>query len=368
MGFSQVVEDNGVKKLVPITTSSSVTAQEAKILASEAKALAENALPLDGSKAMTGNLMQTAIEPRLQQKLSGTSKDTPPAGRVTGGYNVFTEDASPNQLGGLGVDYNTDQTRTAFMQAVSADASASARISAILGSDGTSFATAPHPRPDNYSFDVVTTLAMKDFAPQKLGADAVLWVNEQTGSDTANLYEGRGFSAAMPFQSLLAAVAWVCANMSGNSVTINLASDITLPSGLNVACSSIGTLIINAQSRTVHLGGPISVHYGKLAVKHGKYVADTPIRSFMYAAGLSGCNPVLSLEGDIELQGAVNEAAVMAAYEGTVIMNIGNTLTGNVTGKRYRALNGGHILVGGRGEEAIPGTIDGTVDAVSIYA
>lgn len=286
MALSQVIEENGVKKLAPMPGATNVGAAEAMAVAAEAKATAEAALPKAGGE-MTG--------PVSNFKLSGLAA------------NIY-------------------------------DASA------------------------------VSSKWVKDYAPRKTGNSSVLWVNELTGSDTANLMEGRGFSQDMPFLTLVAAAAWASAHMSGSAVTINLDSDINLPSGLNVVCPNLGTLIISADTHTINLGAPISVSYGKLNIKRGKFVAASSMRCFMYAAGLAGCNPVLSLEHTIELQGTVTEAAIMAAYGGTVIMYTGSELTGNVTGKRYSALNCGRILVGGRGAEAIPGTEAGICDASSIYA
>ena len=44
------------------------------------------------------------------------------------------------------------------------------------------------------------------------------------------------------------------------------------------------------------------------------------------------------------------------------------SISGNITGIRYRASHGSVITVNGGGANAIPGTTAGTADASSIYA
>ena len=69
----------------------------------------------------------------------------------------------------------------------------------------------------------------------------------------------------------------------------------------------------------------------------------------------------------IELSG--DASCTARASTGSIILTTGSNFTavvqGEVTGKRYTVVNGGHISIGGKGAEFFPGTEDGTVESAT---
>lgn len=315
---------------------------------------------------ITGNITQIMTSPRIFQKLSGTSKNAAPTTRSTGSYSVYTEDA--NQIGSFSIDYNIDQARSAFMQAVNADASASSRISAIIEADGTTYATCPPPRPDNYANDIVNTKALKDWAAKKLTKTENTYVGGANASDTADLWDGRG-SADKPFAALDAAIKWVNSTISGpNEISLVLQDDVVLPTSITICCPQLARLSIKSDStrRKLKLGAQGISIIGGVVIFDGVDL-EAPAAGcdkFVWAAGTYG-NPVAKFN-NCGFFGTATFAVLSATWGGKILVQ--GTITGEAIGKRYYATGGSCIITGGQGPDYIPGTIDGTCDASSVYA
>lgn len=453
MPFAQVTEDkNGQKVLVPITESTSTTA-------ADALALAENALPLDGSKEMTGNLILQLDAAAKTDPTNATSRATRFIGNdgqivaslltslaVDGSRSIMFQPVTQNNIpsGNMGVQLNKDGTAFAwcpnpdsatapnnaimtkktvadnYLAKAGGEVTGSLSISdsdfddedtsaqhwskqfaikkdghywgyiqlmndfgilrtqlqlhrtinnknyasginVCVDSDGTTYATAPNPRTDNYGSDIVTMKAMKDYAPMNLTEDVDIHVNAETGSDTADLFAGRGFSAEKPFKSLDGAVKWVSSKIHG-PYTINmiLHSDITAASFQSVYLgNSLLRYYLQSDStkRSVNLTNAV-LRNGCLLLKNIHIAIGAGARRAITVTGGEAVTPLLYIGTGVEISGAVSEQAFVSAG---ALIRISAPISGNVTGSKYRALDGGMII----GVSNIPGTVDGICDANS---
>lgn len=357
MPFAEVTLDkNGNKTLTPITESTSTTA-------ADALAIAEKALPKTGGE-MTGALTIKGTLGINAREIDAVIGETTTSAAV-----YLGSDTGNSVLGILEATYNQNRQQS--------DISLSARaiqngpksfLSLVIPKEGQAYATAPHPRPDNYGTDLVTTKAMKDWALMKLTDIVDIHINSETGSDTVGLFIDRGLSAEKPFKSIQAAHNWAVTNYGGpNYIRFILHSDMDLTYYPDFYLHNLNGLIIMSDStiRTLNLQqNALQVRSGQLYIQNLKLVSSNG-PSFCCAAGFRLGTPVVRLGGSIELSGQVSDSSVIANYGGQISIEPSCTLSGTVTGKRYAASRAGRIFTQGK---TIPGTEDGTCDASSIVA
>ena len=244
----------------------------------------------------------------------------------------------------------------------------SSSVIAGITEEDVPYATAPAPR-GLYNTDIVTYKSMVDYAPKKLTANATFHVNANTGSDTADLFNGRGLSEDKPFKSLQACLMHICENCipMRNWVIVMLHSDVTTP-GTTVSFVGNGIIIKGDDSvRTITTSGAgFYIEAGCLILEDNlKFVFGSNV-GFLVRGGNGHATAALQIKSDVEFSGECNTTVLSAQSNGVCFIN-GN-ITGNVVGKRYACNNGGKILTYGKGAEVIPGTIAGTCDSSSTYA
>lgn len=350
MGFSQVVEENGIKKLAPITTPTSVTAQEAKTLALEAKELAEAALPLNGSKAMTGTITRN-----LSNAYPGAT--IPDNGSYDGARVLrLLGSGGAGDFGGI----STEIWNSGMVALLLTYKSCLLRLCTTAADDkylegALSFAGEVPAR----------ALIIKQYADerylQKLAADRFVEVGGANASDTADLNAGRG-GAGKPFATLPAAAAWACSALGGaKAVIFRLHANMTLTAPLNIYAAPIQNLRIMSDDtkRTLTLGGPIQVYGGSFTIEQVKLEAGAELPHFLLADGQQhSANCIIG--AGVEMSGVVSNASIYAANGGHVFL--GADIAGEVTGKKYSCVRGGRII---SNNHQIPGTDDGTYDGSS---
>lgn len=255
---------------------------------------------------------------------------------------------------------NQPDVHTAQLIVCNNTSSAKAALSVNWANNGTTYATCPPPR-GLYNNDIATASWVMDNFTQKLTESISIHVNYNTGSDTADLNNGRGLSAAKPFKTLSATLAYAINNYVGQLVNIQLHSDVTLPY-TQLIIPNIGSvhLVSDTTERTINLTGRIHLIKGDLNLEGIRINAQNINNAF--SVEKSG---KLHLYNCV-IDGAATEA-VCNVFNGGMF-SVGGTVTGNVTGKRYSCTNCGRILTGGRGVNAIPGSEAGIVDATSVYA
>ena len=370
MPFAQVkLDENGKKVLTPVTDSTSTTAADALAVATEAKQTADAAATktaLDAVKATADGALQKSggeMTGGLIRKIHSIEVANPTVGawgtliRGTDNNNAdsalllsrTTATGSGNEL----VSYSLNDGNPVNQ-----------RIGIYCNSDGSGYATCPPPRPDNYGTDIVNAKAMKDYAPMKLTQATTIHVNAETGSDTADLFAGRGFSEEKPFKTLLAAIRYVSSMLVGGyHVSIMLHSDAELPANTSeLYLGNVGIVSVisasNSNKNTITMGGQVFIRKGSLRLANAKFNLPS-------VAGLFACSGTkagwahLFIDSGVEVTGNVTEELFEITYGGSLF--VGASITGTVTVKKYICTNGGMII----GASKIPGTIDGTCDANS---
>lgn len=331
-----------------VAAEAKTIAQTAQTTANQAKTIAEAALPLNGSKAMTGSIFfDTDV-----YEMGGEDQTS---------LCVATRDKNKKVYGYHGINTLADATVMGFIRVDNKKEDGSlvnTSIAAYVEKDGATYASCPHPRSDNYGNDIATTKAMKDWAPRK--SFFYVYVDAVNGSDTADLFTGRGESQEKPFKSLPASIQWINANVaSGRGVIIYLMSDVTLEESFHVYSHNVSRIMISSlgDKKTITLKAPIRIVNGCLELDNVNIATSNTPESAVQAVGYYG-HAHLILNG-VEFSGAVSGVVVDAWYDAYVEVN-GN-IPGNITGKKYASAFGATI----HGASKIPGTEDGTVDANS---
>lgn len=367
MGFSQVVEENGVKKLVPINTPASVTAQEAKLLALEAKQTADSALQKSGGE-MTGQI--TFAGPSSQNnpliKPSDIDKTNPVAGKT---MLTAWQDKNGLFLGSSGIEFT--QTMTVFRLGLinkpyeAESAANSTSLQLYYPKEGEPYAAGPNPR-GLYNNDLATFKSMIDYGLKKLPHNSVIHIDAVNGSDTANLNNGRGLTADIPFKSLGAARSWVANNCGGSVITFQLHSDIEISSTLEIGCPNFSYIILSSDStkRTINLtsSGYLSTGAGGVTLSNLIFNAQNSVR--VLNCNAQSASASICMGAALEFNGSVSGNVLEATHGGRITLGGGFTKSGDITGKKYRLAYAGVLI----GASKAPGTIDGTADASSTVA
>lgn len=386
MPFAQVTEDqNGQKVLTPITESTSTTAADALALAENALALAEAALPKAGGE-MTGDLGIRKSSPIITLAHNDIAREDD----LESAHQswLFMHDKNNKPLGGIAEFLGSDKNITYLRAYRQTEESALSDLSIVYEKEGATYATFPHPRPDNYGNDGVTAKAMKDWAAQNLLENKTYHVNPETGSDTADLNAGRG-TADKPFKSVRGALSWVCTHHTGNRiVTIVLHGDCT-EAGTTPIIPFYEVLITSDDTRrtlTIAETDSFGVGAGNMILRNINI--NPGLR--LVAQGNKGGGPSSITLDNVSLTGnimqitangsgaqidAINEIDVNGAaaigcglfrsLNGATVDYSGATFTGSVTGWKYEARNGSLIIAG---DKIVPGDGEGICDAHSVIA
>lgn len=343
------------------------TAEEAVETAEEAKEIASGALPKTGGE-LTGPLSLSGSSPAITQKNTSFEKGNIPASSVVIGNMAFRE-AQNKGIGNISC-LVTDVGRTRLLMRAQRNSATSddyADININMDADGTSYATAPPPRNNDYGNDIVIMKTLKDYAQKVIPTNAEIFIDAINGSDTADLFTGRGLSADKAFKSLPAAYRWAARYLTVplNRLLFRLLSDITLTEQL--VLNSINSVYIqisgDVPERKITCKG-IGVEVGNLMLSDLHIQGDGSLQSLVWAGGTFG-NAYLRL-GSLQFSGTVTQGTVKAQWGGAVSAH--GAFTGTVNGPRYYGYKGGRILTGNGSQTLIPGTEAGVLDATSIYA
>lgn len=319
------------------------------------KAVADNYLAKTGGE-ITGNLTRTITLADLTEK---------PASVKSGVFGVAAQDG--DILGSLNIARRVNGDTDSGIWARNKTASGElvegvVRVYALQ--DGTAYATATNPRSDNYGTDIVNMKAMKDYAPMKVADTVNIHVNAETGSDTADLFAGRGFSEEKPFKSLPAALNWIAHNLVNDTrIHVILHSDITFSKSYTAQFPNVSSIGIQSDNtrRTITCMTGFTLSGAVVKFENLNFAINMNGEGNMfYLTGFEAGIPKLVLK-DCNFTGSCG--TLIAAFDGSIAV-IQNALTGNVDAKKYNCLTGSTII----GASRIPGTIDGTHDASSIIA
>lgn len=214
-----------------------------------------------------------------------------------------------------------------------------------------------------YNATISTMKAMKDYAAMKLASQTNMYVNAETGSDTADLFMGRGFSEEKPFKSLAALFQYLNNISTPSLIEVHLKSDISISNANGVIYSNvnIGGVALNGEGHVINLSDVQYVHSGCLRLLNCNFNATATIGAFWAVVSTYSSNSSLIFQEGNTFNGTVSTAAIVARDSGQVQILGSAQITGNVTGKKYSCTNGGIII----GASKIPGTEAGTCDANS---
>lgn len=249
-----------------------------------------------------------------------------------------------------------------------------ASIEVLYNTDiNSGYAICPNPR-HVYNSDIVNNTRLIDFAHQKLTEDNIpIYVGNVSGaSDTADIHNGRGFSEDKPFASILAALKYVETHLNGPfQVVVNLLSDVTLQD-VDFRFENIFGVIIKGKgvNRTLNIKN-VNLRGGHLQFSSNLILQTLSDTAYIVTVDGSYANSSLIMAwGPTEINGAVSDCVFSAGYSGQIIIANRNSLTGNITGRRFSCHNNGFIYSGGKGANAIPGTEAGTIGTNdgSVYA
>lgn len=239
------------------------------------------------------------------------------------------------------------------------------------------YAFCPHPR-GQYTNDIATAKWSMDFSAIQIGAPAPnaseyihnkIFVDPLTGSDTADINNGRGLSPERPFKNFLPALQWAAMHVvGGNNIYIELMSDVTIDVGTQQyiyiyppLTYSLYVRGYNSQKKSLTISKPIRIDNPAYVI-----FSDLSIQLNSPWSFLDVSNHASVTVSNVEMNGTVT-AATIACNRGGLVQ-LGGSITGNVTGKRFSLLNNSMIMTGGKGVNYIPGTEAGTTDATSVYA
>lgn len=316
----------------------------ARTAAAAAQATADAALPKSGGE-MTGDLSLGYADDQTIRMVSIKSDETKnfvqliatqSGGTVSRGiFRVYDQHNEAHTFSEIGLNINPD---------------------------GTAYATCPPPRQNNYASDIVNTKAMKDYAPYVIPGGATLHIDAVNGSDTADLFMGRGFSQEKPFKTLNALFMWLSRCSSQSIVSVVLHSDIQYPPTNQVYREPM-IFAVQLQSddvrRTINImnEGGLVIQGGVLRFANINLQASG-IGHFISVDGQTGYAKCF-IGNDVSMDGEVTVAALSVTRGGECYIHA--PVTGNVTGKKYICTNGGMII----GASSIPGSEAGTCDANS---
>lgn len=224
-----------------------------------------------------------------------------------------------------------------------------------------------------YVNDVATAKWVMDYAPQKLASNINIYINPTTGSDTADLHNGRGLTQDKPFKSFEAAKAWIETNIVSGSCTVFLTiMEDTAIGQVHLSLANIKQLYLSASNPSVNLSiaEGLVVDFGELRIFN---ITLTPNSATAWAAIQAVSRGIITIDDNVTINGGtkvdgVNPYANVRAVDGGLVrITQTATISGSATGQRYACINGGMIISNGKGVNAIPGTIAGTADANSKY-
>ena len=199
----------GILAAPQVAADAKSIAQQAKATADAAatktaldavKATADGALPLNGSKEMTGPLII---------KSNNLDLTTLPASNQYGKLFAVRDKNDINLYYLEGMQYRTGGSRVRIAANTPKDEiNQLSAVDIVSLSDGTTYATCPPPRPDNYGTDIVNAKAMKDFAIQQLTTNRIASI----ANNTAKLPDGG---------------TWAC--MGANAANVKICAGGTAP-------------------------------------------------------------------------------------------------------------------------------------------
>lgn len=218
---------------------------------------------------------------------------------------------------------------------------------------------------DAYGTGIVNNRRLMDYAPQKLTSEINIYVGGANASDTADLFNGRGLTSDKPFATLGAALAFIRGNFFAPSLYLTIIPQADLTGNFTIWGHGLRCLRIGHPSQKYTITGNMTVLSGAVCLRNLKLVAPADTVYLIYMNGAEGGRPHLRILENVELSGTVTGAAIASDY-GSIVL-ISKPLTGAITGKRYLVASGGAIYTNGKGPNAIPGTVAGTCDSVSVY-
>ena len=364
--------------LIPLplgANTAALKAIDAKATAAQEKA--EAALPKSGGE-MTGSIS-------LKSKTYDVS-NAPDASEFSPGVAFF--DKNGINIGSVQCRHDPDGTRniSMFLPPVLSGEEWYAALTVLRNPENNQmYCSFPNPR-GLYSNDGVTFQSMVDYAPQKTTAQKNIHVNANTGSDTADLYNGRGLSEDMPFKTPLAALAYADSNIVGMyDVNIILHSDCSCALPQRFLNSRLLNIMSDGTKRKLTLTDNIwmlqgAVRFSNLSIAMQSYFMTAKDQNFSRfafvgvdftgtAMKICANGGVVDFEGSCTFNGTASaDGLITADIGGKASLWNGASLSGSVAGKRYAAKNGSSILVQGKGPNAIPGSEAGSCDATSVYA
>lgn len=303
-----------------------------------------------------------------------------------------------------------------------ANVSKSADLVIIYPKNGIPFAASPPPREKSYANDIDTLRASINRHPIKLTANKNFYVGGANASDTADLFKGRGESPEMPFATLAAALNFVQTNYVSSQTDVHIIciADCSLPiQYLNF--TKFGTVYLQGitgnekltlTGQLALLGGYLLItnfsevdiqHTGNELTAHSTYtksylVLDCLFKTsesyngklfLAYDGGTILCKKGFEWSGkantlfhlnrmsdlffwdvtsfSVPLNGEVSDSIFNITQNSLATIEYPVSFTGSVTGKKYDVSVNSTICSHNRSTDLIPGTIEGTVDASSVY-
>lgn len=195
-----------------------------------------------------------------------------------------------------------------------------------------------------------------------------VFIDSVNGSDTADLYAGRG-SMEKPFLTLHAAANLIGAAYAGiGGVTFKLLNDIALPeSGTLYMPLDFITRITSADPDNpvkVTVTKNFALGSGNFALGDLKIHGSDGAQNLIFCTGYSRYSRVL-IDGSIEFSGTAAQAVIGVYWGGRVNILGGAQLTGSPSGKKYDVGQASQLFTSG---VQIPGSLAGQVSTGSVFA
>lgn len=330
------------------------SASNAVSTANEAKTLAENALPKTGG----------TVDGSLSIKSPSISLN----GHNAVGFSDYNHmDTRFSNTIAVGVVRNVWTPETTFTrQLIEAKAfkedgtQVISSVEAVAYKNGVQAAWAPQPQSDDYTKQIVTMRKLKDYAVKKTPLFSEIHVGGANASDTANLFQGRGLSADMPFATLSAAFAWVNQSMNAQSSPIKfiLHSDQSLSGNHALNPAILENQVVSDDTKRTVTINTFTVLSGTVTFGNVNLQGASGAAYGLCSNGSYGSS-MTKIAGGVSINGAFSASVVYANVRGCI--NVVETPTGNATGKKYVATNGSLII----GASKLPGSEAGTCDSTS---
>ena len=290
---------------------------------------------------------------------------------------VRTSGVASDSSGNLAVDVPIDEVDEAILNQ--------------LGEN--QFITAPIIGGDAGNADI-TVYASKQFVMDyslKKANSAIIYIDPSSINASDTLDDGRGDTEDKPFLNFIPALHYAFNKYSGY-VYLYVMSDCIVPDGININAAR-GRIIIKGKtkdtkitfSNTFTITGCVRLHEIVVEFGQDKYVGvwgtdefsslmiDNDVslilnNSYVFISG-PGAYCYLGSTG-INISGTSHNAyGVFMVSNGSALdLHACTAISGSVTGKRYHCTNQGRIILAGKGNEFIPGTIAGTCDSSSVVA